>query len=155
MGCFLLKNPLAEAIGLPNEFEDTCSVSESIQQGSRHFFVSKDLIPFGKAQIGGDNDGDAFIQLATQLKQELTALFRKRDTSQFVEHHQVEFTDLSHEFGEAKVFLSREEIIHQIACAEEADAFSKATRSNRKPGRQVCLPQSWIPDQNDRLFLCC
>ena len=78
MGCFLLKDPLAEAIGLPDEFEDTCSVSESIQQGSRHFFVSKDLIPFGKAQIGGDNDGDSFLQFATQLKQELTALFRKR-----------------------------------------------------------------------------
>lgn len=42
----VLEQPLTEAIGFSNEFEDTSSMREPIQQRPGHFFVSKDLIPF-------------------------------------------------------------------------------------------------------------
>ncbi len=68
-----LQHPLAEATGLPNKFQNRRFVRQPIQQRGGHFLVAKQVIPFAKAQIGGDDDRDALIQVITQLEEELAS----------------------------------------------------------------------------------
>ena len=68
---------LAEAIGLPDTFQDLGFVREPVQKGCRHDLVPKDGIPIRKAQVRRDNDRHSFIQLRAQLKQQLRSVFGK------------------------------------------------------------------------------
>ena len=55
---------LSKAIRLTDEFEDVRAVSEPVQESSGEPFIAKDLCPIGKAQIGGEDEGHALVQLA-------------------------------------------------------------------------------------------
>ena len=43
---------------------------QSVKQCRRHLFITKDIGPFNKAQIGGDNDAGTLIQLAEKVEQQ-------------------------------------------------------------------------------------
>jgi hypothetical protein len=40
------------------------------QQRGRHLGIAEDAGPFAEAQVGGDHDAGAFIQLAEQMEQQ-------------------------------------------------------------------------------------
>ena len=45
-------------------------VSKAIQQGRRHLGIAEDTGPFAEAQVGGDHNAGALIQLAEQVGQQ-------------------------------------------------------------------------------------
>jgi len=47
-------------------------VRQPIEQSGGHLFITKDIGPFNKAQIGGDNDAGTLIQLAEKMEQQGT-----------------------------------------------------------------------------------
>lgn len=48
-------------------------MSEAIQEGGGKAFITKDLGPISKMEVGGDNQGDFFIQSGAELEDELCA----------------------------------------------------------------------------------
>jgi hypothetical protein len=44
-------------------------VSYPIQQGGGHFFIAKDLQPFGEIKIGGNAQCGFLVELANQVEQ--------------------------------------------------------------------------------------
>ncbi len=49
-------------------FDDMAVMGQSIKQRSRHLFITKDIRPFNEADIGGNNNAGASIQLAEKME---------------------------------------------------------------------------------------
>jgi hypothetical protein len=45
-------------------FEDMAAVGETIEQRGRHLRVAEHSRPFAKAEVGGDDDAGALVELA-------------------------------------------------------------------------------------------
>lgn len=58
--------PLLETIVIPR-FEDVAVVGDAVQQGRGHIGISEHLHPLGEVEIGGDDQGRLFIELADQI----------------------------------------------------------------------------------------
>src|SRR6266702_453718 len=79
-GCSCLlshMHALTEAIRLSHKLKNVPFVSQPIQQGNGHFFVSKNGVPIPKAKICRHDDRHPFIQVRAELKQQLRSLFGK------------------------------------------------------------------------------
>jgi hypothetical protein len=60
-------------------------MSEAIEQGGGHFGIAKDARPFGKSEIGGDDDRGALVKPADEMEQELSAGLSEGQIAQFIE----------------------------------------------------------------------
>ena len=74
-----------KAIRLAEKFEDRGTVSEAIEQGCGKLFVVKNLGPIPKAQIGGDQERDPFVEGGAQLEDELCAILGQGDEAEFID----------------------------------------------------------------------
>ena len=63
--------PEAEAV--VSGFKDVAVVGEAIEQGSGHFGIAEYAGPLAEAEIGGNDDAGAFVELAEQMEQQRSA----------------------------------------------------------------------------------
>ena len=70
-------------------FEDVAVMRQPIQQCGGHFGVAEYRRPFGKRQIGGDDDRGAFVEAADEVEQQLAARLGEWQVAEFVQHKQV------------------------------------------------------------------
>src|SRR2546425_5411509 len=77
--CFCLQQPLPEAVRLAKNFNDVSLVREPVQQCGGHALFPKNRIPVTETKVGRHNDGSSFIEIRTELKQELRTFFGKRN----------------------------------------------------------------------------
>lgn len=64
--------PVLEAPAIVPGFDDVTVVGQPIQQRAGHLGVHKNTRPFTEGEIGRHDDGGALIELADQIKQQLT-----------------------------------------------------------------------------------
>ena len=76
-------------------------MGEAVEQGRGHLCVSKDGGPFAEAEVGGDHDAGAFVELAEQVEQQRPARGAERQVSEFVQDDEVEFGQV---FGDLACF---------------------------------------------------
>ena len=72
-------------------------MGEAIEQCRGHLCIAKDGRPFTEAEVGGDDDAGAFVELAQQVEQQRPARSTEWQISQLVEDYEVE---LGHAFGD-------------------------------------------------------
>jgi hypothetical protein len=53
--------------------EDMAVVGEAIEERGGHLGVAEDGGPFAEAQVGGDDDAGALVELAEQMEQQSSA----------------------------------------------------------------------------------
>ncbi len=53
-------------------------VGEPIEQGGRHLCVAEDRRPLAEAEIGGDDDAGALVELAEQMEEQSAARSAER-----------------------------------------------------------------------------
>ena len=74
-------------------------MGEVIEQRCGHLGVAEDGGPFAEAEVGGDDDAGALIELTQQMEQQCPARCAERQTAQLIEDHQIDanqaFGDLS------------------------------------------------------------
>ena len=58
---------------------------EAVEQRSGHLGVAKDAWPFAEGQVGCNDDGCAFVELADQMEQELAASLCEGQIAQFIQ----------------------------------------------------------------------
>ena len=56
-------------------------VGEPIEQGGRHLGVAKDRRPLTEAEIGGDDDAGALVELAEQMEEQSAARSAERQVA--------------------------------------------------------------------------
>ena len=64
-------------------------VSETVKQCRCHLGITEDRRPFAEGQIGGDDDGCAFVELADEMEQELSTGLCKGQIAKFIEQHKI------------------------------------------------------------------
>ena len=62
---------------------------EPVEKGSGHFLIGKDLIPVAKAQIAGHDHGHLFVEIANELKEQLSSRLVYRHEAEFIEDEEV------------------------------------------------------------------
>jgi hypothetical protein len=62
-----------EAEAVVSGFQDLAAVGETIEQGGGHLGVAEDCGPLAEAEVGGDDDAGALVELAQQVKQQCPA----------------------------------------------------------------------------------
>ena len=65
-------------------------MGEAIEQCRGHLCIAKDGRPFTEAEVGGDDDAGAFVELAQQVEQQGTARGAERQVSKFVQDDEIE-----------------------------------------------------------------
>ena len=68
-----LYGTIPEPEAVVSGFQDVAVVSEAIQESGRHLGVTEDGGPFAKAEIGGDDDAGALVELAEKMEQQSAA----------------------------------------------------------------------------------
>ena len=62
---------LTKAIRLTRELQDVRFVREPVQQGGGQAFITEDLGPVGKTQVGGHQHGHPLIESGAELEDQL------------------------------------------------------------------------------------
>jgi hypothetical protein len=140
--------PLFEAVGIVPGFEDVAVVRNPIQQCRGHLGVSKDLHPFAKAEIGGDDQGRFFVELAAEVEEQSATGGGEREIAEFVKDYGVDLDEVPGEGpGFAKLFFPFQ-LIDQIDHIEEA--YSLAGRNGRRAegNGQVAFPGARAADKD-------
>jgi len=71
--CGLHRLACLEAEAVVSGFKDVTAVSKAVEQGGGHLCITEDHSPFAEAQVGGDHDASALVELAQHMKQECPA----------------------------------------------------------------------------------
>ncbi|EJU11798.1 hypothetical protein LH128_17032 [Sphingomonas sp. LH128] len=65
-------------------------MGEPVEQRGGHLGIAEHLCPFAEAEVGGDDDAGALVELAEQVEQQRSARGAERQIPQFVEDDEVE-----------------------------------------------------------------
>jgi len=61
--------PLLKPIGIVAGFQNIAVMRNAIQQRGRHLGVAEDLDPFPKIEVGGNDQGCFFVQMANEVEE--------------------------------------------------------------------------------------
>jgi len=86
-------------------------VRNAVEQGGGEAFVSQHLNPVSELEIGGQDQGQAFIDLRAEREQSVCAAGRKGDKAKFVEHDQVVLERSSDEAVQTVLILGLEQLV--------------------------------------------
>ena len=60
---------LFEALGVISGFENVTVVSDAVEERGGHLGIAEDRDPFGEAEIGCNDEGCVFVELADEMEQ--------------------------------------------------------------------------------------
>ena len=122
---------MAIAIRVADELNDPSLVREPIKKGCGHAIIGKDGIPIAKSQIGSHDDGNLFIEIADQLKEQLRGCLVYRQETKFIDHQKIELRKTSEEARKHEFLLSHLQVIHEGSSLVEADVFALPASGER------------------------
>ena len=76
--------------GVVSGLDNLAVMRQPVQHGGGHLLVPEDLRPLTEGKVGGDHQRGLLIELGYQVEQQLTAIFRKGQIPQLIEHDQIE-----------------------------------------------------------------
>jgi hypothetical protein len=99
-------------------------MGEPVEQGSGHLGIAEHAGPFAEAQIGGDGDTGAFVELAQQVEQQGTARRAERQVSQLVKDDEVEAQQALGKLTSLVQHLFLFQCVDQIDGGDESDLLA-------------------------------
>ncbi len=94
-------------------------MGEAIEHGGCHFGVAEHLRPIGECQIGGDQQRRVLIELADEVKQQLSAGLTERQIAEFVDDDEIVAQQLLGQAAAAAGRLLLLELVDKIDEVEE------------------------------------
>ena len=78
LGCLLPFSGSHGGAGLEAEaviagFQDVASVGQAVEERGGHLCITEDCGPFAEAEVGGDDDAGALVELAQQVEEQRAA----------------------------------------------------------------------------------
>ena len=118
-GFGLALRPVPEAPTFVAGFDDLTMKGEAVEQRSCHPGIGEDAGPFTEGQVGGDDDRSAFVELAAQVEQQLTASLGEGQIAELIEDEEVKAGD---QIGGPPLSFGAGlsiKLVHQVADVEE------------------------------------
>jgi hypothetical protein len=104
----------------------SAAMSEVIEERCGHLGVAKDARPFGEGEVGRDDDRGTLVELADEVKEQLTAGLREGQIAELVENEEVGPGEL---LGEPALAADSEAVLSQLAEFQEDIALLVAATS--------------------------
>lgn len=82
---------LTEPKRTADQFDNVGMVGQTVEERSRHPFITKGLNPIREFQVGGHNQSQTLVEFRTEGKQDLRSIGRKRDKPKFIQDDQIQF----------------------------------------------------------------
>ena len=121
-GFGLLGRAVFESEAVVSGLEDVAVVGQAVEQCGRHLGIAEDARPFAEAQVGGDDDAGALIELAQEMEEQRTAGCTERQIAELVEDHEIGMDEAVGDLSGSALRLLLLERIDQFDGGEEADA---------------------------------
>lgn len=96
-------------------------VREPVEQGRGHLGIAEDRGPFGEAEIGGDDDAGALIELAQQVEEQGAAGGAERQIAEFIEDDEIGVDEAAGDLSSFALGLFLFEGVDELDGGEEAD----------------------------------
>ena len=138
-----------EAPGLVAGFDDLAVMGQAVQERGGHLGIAKDRRPFAEGEVGGDDDRGAFVELADEVEQQLSAGLGKGQIAEFVEDDEVKAVQV---IGQTALFAASGlglEAIDQIDDIVEPTAGAVADQGAGDGDGQMRFAGSGAADQDD------
>jgi len=75
-------------------FDDVAVVGETVEQSGGHLCVAEDGGPFGKGEVGGDDDRGLLVELAHEVEEQLADGSGEGQVAELAEYDQFKATEL-------------------------------------------------------------
>ena len=69
----LICGAVFESEAFVSGFKDVAVVGEAVEERGGHLGIAEDGSPFREAQVGGDDDAGALVELAQEMEEQSTA----------------------------------------------------------------------------------
>ena len=102
--------------------------------------TAENLSPVSEFQVGGDDQGDPFVQGGTELEHQLGAGSRERDEAQLIQDNEVLFEGGGQEFRQALLFLSQHEFVDQGCGVVKAHSIALSAGRQGQSRSDVTFP---------------
>ena len=106
-------------------------MSQAVQEGGGEAFITKDLGPISKMEVGGDDESDFFIQGGAELEDELCAGGREGDEAEFIQDNDLILGGGLDELGKGMLVLGLDQFVDQASGIEETH-FVALTASQQR-----------------------
>ena len=110
-------------------FENVAVVGQPVEQRRSHLGVGEDTWPFGKGEIGRQNDRGALVEPTNQVEQHLPAADREWQVAHLVENDEIDADQLVGEFSGLAGPRFGLELVDQIDGGEERTRAPLRTQS--------------------------
>jgi len=104
--------------------DDVAVMGEAVEKGGGHLCVGEDGRPFCEGEIGRDQDGCSFVELADQVEQQLPASLCEWQISEFIDDHQIDAAEPVCETAGLSFAQFGFQSIDQVNRTEEPDTGS-------------------------------
>ena len=99
-------------------------MGEAVEQRRRHLRVAEDSCPFAEAEVGGDDDAGALVELAQQVEQQRPAGGAERQVAKLVEDDEVGIGEASGDLPGFSLVFFLFEGVDEFDGREEPDALA-------------------------------
>ena len=138
---------LAQSIARPLDLDDGRMVKKAVKQSGRDHGVSKNMSPFGKSAIGGQDHGALFVTGVDELKEEIAAAWHDWEVADLVDDEQGEAAEELDFLTQNSLAFCLGEGADDIGEAAEIDAASGLHGFDAERQAQVAFAGSGRPDQ--------
>lgn len=124
-------------------------MGEPVEQRCCHLGVPKNRSPFREAQVGGDDDASALIELTQEMEEQSATRRAERQVSQFVKDDQIGMDEPVGDLSRLALGFFLFQRIDEFNGGEEADTL--AVMFDRLDAERCCkvrLPGSRSPEEN-------
>jgi len=118
-------------------------VQQAIQQGSCDHGVAKDLTPFGKAAVGGQDHGAALAACVDQLEEQVPGGGAEGDVADLVDDEQLGAAEIADALAQASLAISLGQAVEDVGERAEVDAAPGPDASTPRATARWLLP---VPD---------
>src|ERR1700728_2430346 len=154
--CFLLggfgglRRAVFEAKAVVSGFKNVAAVGEPIEQRGRHLGIAEHGGPLAEAEIGGDDDAGALVELAQQMEEQGPAGGAERQVAKLVEDDEIGVSEPGRDLARFALKLLLFESVDEFDGGEEPDALAvmlDGLAADR--GGEMRLPRAGAADQDD------
>ena len=141
----------AEAIAGALDPDDDGVVEQAIEQRGGDHGIAEDLAPFGKASVGGEDHGAAFVAGVDQLKEQVPAAGDDGEVADLVDDQQLGPAEEPDALAERALAFGLGERADEFGQRGEVDAAASVHRLDGERDGQVRLAASGLAEEVDDL----
>ena len=143
-----MSGAVLEAPALVAGLDDVAMMGQPIEQGRGHLGVAEDARPLAEVEVGGDDHRGLLVEMADQMKQELSAGLGERQIAELVEDHEVHAGEpISHPAMALGAGFGLE-LVDQVDDVEEAATSAVADASPGDRDGEMSLSCTCSTDQH-------